>query len=345
LGNCSTRHTEEASSGCDYITSIGTVHFAPGETSKTIFIAIIDDGYAEGSENFALTLSNLAGVNMGSHGTVNVTIADNETVNETNPIEVAGSFVRQHYIDFFNREPDAAGLAFWTNQITSCGSDAGCIDIKRANVSAAFFLSIEFQGTGYFVYRIHKAAYGNSPGTPVPLTFIEFLPDTRQIGQGVVVGQTGWEQVLETNTQVFTAEFVARPRFIDAYPMTLTATQFVDALFTNAGVTPLAAERTAVINEFGPAGTSSDMAARTRALRLVVQNQAFAQQQFNKAFVLIQYFGYLRRNPNDAPEATLDFQGYNFWLGKLNQFNGNFVNAEMVKGFIISGEYRQRFGP
>jgi len=61
--------------------------------------------------------------------------------------------------------------------------------------------------------------------------------------------------------------------------------------------------------------------------------------------VLMQYFGYLRRNPNDAPEAGLDFTGYNFWLDKLNQFNGNFISAEMVKAFISSGEYRQRFGP
>jgi hypothetical protein len=63
----------------------------------------------------------------------------------------------------------------------------------------------------------------------------------------------------------------------------------------------------------------------------------------NKAFVLMQYFGYLRRNPNDAPNTNFD--GYNFWLGKLNQFNGNFVNAEMVKAFLSASEYRQRFGP
>ncbi|MGH9929106.1 MAG: hypothetical protein ACREA9_07755 [Pyrinomonadaceae bacterium] len=69
------------------------------------------------------------------------------------------------------------------------------------------------------------------------------------------------------------------------------------------------------------------------------------QQETNKAFVLMQYFGYLRRNPDDAPEQGLNFDGYNFWLGKLNQFNGNFVNAEMVKAFLVSGEYRQRFGP
>ena len=342
--NCST-HTEDASSGCDYITSIGTVRFAPGETSKTFSIPIIDDGYAEGSQNFEVSLSNLVGVNIGSNGTASITIADNETVDGTNTIEGAGSFVRQHYIDFFNREPDAVGLAFWTNQITSCGTDAACIDLKRTNASAAFFLSTEFRETGYLVYRIYKAAYDNHAGTPVPVRFDEFLPDARQIGLGVVVGETDWEEVLENNKQAFAADFVARSRFTTAHPTTLTPTQFVDALFTNAGVTPSAVERTAAINEFGPAGTSADMPARGRALRRVAENQAFAQQEFNKAFVLLQYFGYLRRNPNDAPEATLDFQGYNFWLGKLNQFNGNFVNAEMVKAFIISGEYRQRFGP
>ncbi len=163
FNHCSTPDTEEASSGCDYITSIGTVRFAPGETSKTFSVHIIDDGYAEGNESFEVVLSNLAGANMGSNGTASVTIADNETVNGTNPIDGAAFFVRQHYIDFFNREPDAEGLAFWTNQITSCGSDAACIDLKRANVSGAFFLSIEFQETGYLVYRMYKARTATCP--------------------------------------------------------------------------------------------------------------------------------------------------------------------------------------
>jgi len=82
-----------------------------------------------------------------------------------------------------------------------------------------------------------------------------------------------------------------------------------------------------------------------RALGIVAENATLKQQETNRAFVLMQYFGYLRRNPNDAPEQNLNFDGYNFWLGKLNQFNGNFVDAEMVKAFIVSGEYRQRFGP
>ena len=101
--------------------------------------------------------------------------------------------------------------------------------------------------------------------------------------------------------------------------------------------------RTAAINEFGGAGTSADTAARGRALRRVAENSTLRQQELNRAFVLTEYFGYLRRNPYDPPEATLDYQGYNFWLTKLIEFNGNYEAAEMVKAFITSGEYRQRF--
>jgi len=34
-----------------------------------------------------------------------------------------------------------------------------------------------------------------------------------------------------------------------------------------------------------------------------------------------------------------------FWLAKLNQFEGDFERAETVKAFIVSTEYKQRFGP
>lgn len=260
-----------------------------------------------------------------------------------NSIDCTEFFVRQQYLDFLNRQADAAGLAFWTNEIVTCGTDAGCIEAKRINASAAFFLSIEFQDTGYLVYRMYKASYGNLPGAPVPIKLNEFLPDTQQIGQGVVVGQAGWEQVLENNKQAFAVDFVTRSRFTTAYPTTLTPTEFFYALFTSAGVTPSAADVAAVIGEFAGAADSSNTAARARAVRRVAEHQTLVEQEFNKAFVLMQYFGYLRRNPNDAPEAGLNFDGYNFWLAKLNQFNGNFVQADMVKAFISSGEYRQRF--
>ena len=337
----------KASSRCDYETTAGTLRFTGGEVSKTIPIPIIDDSYAEGSESFTIALSNPTGTSLGVPNTATINITDNESTNGANPVDQAGFFVRQHYIDFLNREPDAAGLAFWSNQITECEQPGVTCsaEMRRINVSAAFFLSIEFQETGYLVYRIYKASYGNITGTPVPVRLIEFLPDTQQIGKDVVIGQPGAEQQLESNKVAFALDFVSRSRFVNAYPTTLTPGEFVDALFTNAGVTPSASERSAAIDEFAGAGNTANTAARGRALRRVAENSTLKQQETNKAFVLMQYLGYLRRNPNDPPEANLDFGGYNFWLGKLNEFNGNFVNAEMVKAFLVSGEYRQRFGP
>ncbi len=345
--DCSLTDTGSATAPCDYKTATGTLHFAPGQTIASFSIPIVDDSYAEGSsENFIVALSNAtgSGVVLSSPSTVIVTINDNETVSGPNPLSNSAFFVRQHYLDFLNREPDPPGFGFWTNQIDLCGADQTCIELKRINVSAAFFLSIEFQETGFLVYRTYKAAYGNLPGTPVPLRLNDFLPDTQQIGKDVIVGQTGWEQQLENNKVAFALDFVTRSRFTNAYPISLTPTQFVDMLYLNAGVIPTASERNSVIGEFGSALDTADSTARGRALRDVAENSSLKQQETNRAFVLMEYFGYLRRNPNDPPEAGLNFDGYDFWLNKLNQFNGNFVNAEMVKAFIVSGEYRQRFG-
>ena len=253
--------------------------------------------------------------------------------------------MRQHYLDFLNRPADPSGLAFWVSGITNCGSDQNCIAVKRIDTSAAFFLSIEFQDTGYLVYRIYKAAFGNITNAPVPVRFNEFLPDTQEIGNGVIVNQGNWQQQLENNKQAFTLEFVQRSRFLTAFPTTFSPTQFVNLLFTNAGLAQSGSDYTTAINEFGSATDTANVTARSKALRDVAESATLAQQEFNRAFVLMQYYGYLRRNPYDPPELTLDYQGYNFWLGKLNSFNGNYVNAEMVKAFITSDEYRHRFGP
>ena len=337
----------------DYISARGTLRFAAGETSKSFPVLINDDSYVEGTETFNVTLSNPTGVGLSAPAAVPVYIDDNVAESTTNVIDDPQNFVRQHYHDFLNREPDPSGLAFWTNEITSCGANPSCIDVKRINVSGAFFLSIEFQNTGYLVERMHKAAFGDVNGTStigsahqiaVPVVRMnQFLLDTQQIGQGVIVGQTGWEMVLENNKQAFAAQFVQRPTFASAFPTTLTPAQFVNQLFANTGVTPTTAERNAAIAEFGSATNTTDLAARGRALRDVAENGTLNDQEFNRAFVLMEYFGYLRRNPNDAPDA--DYSGYDFWLTKLNQFNGNFQNAEMVKAFLSSIEYRQRFAP
>jgi uncharacterized repeat protein (TIGR01451 family) len=329
-----------ASSRCDYIGKVGELTFAAGEASKTIVIPIVDDVYAEGPETFQITLSNPSGASLGSPATATLTINDNETTNGVNPIDTPSFFVRQHYIDFLNREPDAGGFNFWTNEFTVCGADPQCLQVKRVNVSAAFFLSTEFQETGYLVYRMYKSGFGNLPGAPVPVTFNNFLRDTQQIGKGVQVGAVNFEIVLENNKQAYALEFVQRPEFVAAF-LNKSATQFVAQLNTNAGNVLSAAEQTNLVNILG--ATPADATKRAQVLRAVAEDQTLRDAEFNKAFVLMQYFGYLRRGPNQAPDT--DFSGYNFWLTKLNSFGGNFVNAEMVKAFIISTEYRQRFGP
>ena len=255
-----------------------------------------------------------------------------------NKIDDAQFFVQQHYRDFLNREPDAAGLAFWTNEIASCGNDAQCIEAKRINVSAAYFLSIEFQQTGYEVYRLYKAAFGNIPDAPVPVRLGEFLADTPRIGRGVIVNQSGWEQVLENNKQAFASDFVQWSRFTNTFPPSTSAAEFVDKLNSNAGNPLSQSERDKLVNDLASGGKT-----RAQVLRAIAEDPDLVNAEFNRAFVLMQYFGYLRRNPNDAPEGNFD--GYNFWLNKLNQFDGNFVNAEMVKAFIQSTEYRNRFAP
>ena len=83
-------------------------------------------------------------------------------------------------------------------------------------------------------------------------------------------------------------------------------------------------------SEFGGAGNTADNAARARALRDVSENTLLKNQEFNKAFVLMQYFGYLRRNPNDPPEAGLDFAGYNFWLDKLKELSARCRKHKLV---------------
>jgi Carboxypeptidase regulatory-like domain/Domain of unknown function (DUF4214) len=265
-----------------------------------------------------------------------------------NPLDTTEFFVRQHYLDFLGREPDPAGLAFWTNEINSCGTNQVCIEVKRLNVSAAFFLSIEFQQTGYLVERFYKTAYGNANGSStfggthqlaVPtVRFTEFLSDTQQIGLGVVVGQNGWEQLLENNKQAFAAGFVQRSRFITALPLSLTAAQFVDTLNANAGNPLSAAERNQLVTDL-----STNAKSRAQVLRAIAEDQDLSAAESNRGFVLMQFFGYLRRNPSDPQDS--DHTGFDFWLTKLNQFNGDYINAEMVRAFITSIEYRQRFGP
>jgi subtilisin family serine protease len=263
-----------------------------------------------------------------SGGRLNVNSALSTCMSFNNIVDEARFYVRQNYTDFLNREPDAPGQAFWTNQITSCGADPVCIELKRIHVSAAFFISIEFQETGFLVYRAHQATFDSGPS----LDKTRFLSDTQQIGRGVIVNQPGWEALLEANTISFFNDFVQRPDFLARYPVSLSVSQFVANLNANTGGSLSPGEVDTLVNS----GFT-----RAQIVRAVAEDSDFHRREFNRAFVYMQYVGYLRRNPNAAPDS--DFSGYNFWLTKLNDFGGDYVAAEMVKSFITSGEFRQRF--
>ncbi|MCA1618682.1 MAG: SBBP repeat-containing protein [Acidobacteria bacterium] len=343
-----------ASERSDYTTAVGTLRFAAGETAKTFDVLVNEDSFAEGNETFTVTLSNATGGATLSCATAvaTVQITDDGAEPTTNVIDDATIFTGQHYHDFLNRQADPTGLAFWANQIIACGGDAACVDRKRTDVSTAFFLSIEFQTTGYYVFRIYKGSFTDTPARPRGMPrYREFLRDQQEVGRGVVVNQGSWQAQLDANRQEFARRWVQRSDFIAQFPLSMSGDDYVNKLAANLGVTPLSP------SEFNIAIESYTQTVEGRAttLRNVVELNSVYNRQFNAAFVLSQYIGYLRRNPNDAPDT--DYTGFDFWLAKMDSFSlpGENVRdeavalarvrrAEMVRAFILSSEYRGRFG-
>ncbi|HXD33525.1 MAG TPA: Calx-beta domain-containing protein [Pyrinomonadaceae bacterium] len=307
----------------DYELAAGRLVFNSGETSKTFKILVTDDGFAEGAENLTLNLSNpTGGATLGaiSSATFNINDNDTSTSSTTNVIDDPSTFVCQHYHDFLNRQGDSSGQAFWTQKITECGSDAACIQRQRIGVSAAFFIEQEFQQTGFYVYRAFKAGLGRRS------TYVEFMTDRSRLQASAN---------LDTEKVAYVLDFVQRGEFTGKYSSATTAQTFVDALIQtvrdNSNV-DLAARRNELITEYNAGSGQAD--SRARALRKVIDFDEFKNIEYNRAFVLAQYFGYLRREP--------DTNGYNFWLNALTQNPSNYRG--MVCAFITSFEYQDRFG-
>jgi hypothetical protein len=274
---------------------------------------------------------------------------NNTAIGYAHPLEDARAFVRQHYLDFLRRTPDAAGWDFWTDNINLCydpsrrpagQTEAQCLDRQRETTSGAFFLSPEFQYTGSYVYRIYKGSLGR---WPVKAT--EFDPDQITVATGIIANGQLYAQQINTNKQNFAAQFVTRPAFTAIYG-NLNNTQYVDKLSETTGVPLTTGERNELIGEL-----NANPNARGAVLYKIVDGihvisegnqqfmtrygQEFYKKEFNAAFVFMQYLGYLQRDP--------DLAGYQHWLGKLI-FYGNYIDAEMVRSFIISPEYLSRFG-
>ncbi len=304
----------------DYEIAEGTLRFNPGETSKTFRVNIVNDLFVEGDETVDLALSNPtgAGVGLGAQTTAELTIIDNDsTPPTTNPIDDKQFFVRQQYLDFLSREPDTSGFNAWVNLLNGCATQNSTPGCDRVTVSQSFFGSPEFQTRGYFIIRTYRAAYGRDP------LYGEFMGDLSRLN-----GATPAES--DAARAAFPADFANRNEFhatLDA----LTNAQYVDRLIANTGVTFPAGFRDQLVANLNGATET-----RAQVLSDIVDNSRFVNDvtTFNRAFVLTEYFGYLRRDPEQA--------GFNAWIVYLTAHPGDF--RTMVNGFVNSAEYRQRFG-
>jgi hypothetical protein len=155
------------------------------------------------------------------------------------------------------------------------------------------------------------------------------------LADGVIVGQPNALTRLEANKQAYVLALVNSSAFGTRYAAATTAETFVDALFASAGITPTTSERSDAITAYNSQGTQS--LSRAAALRFISDSPKLRSAEVSQAFVLMEYMGYLRRDPDDA--------GYQFWLAKLLAAGGDFQASDMVKAFITSTEYRLRFGP
>jgi len=247
-----------------------------------------------------------------------------------NPIDSQEFFVRQHYLDFLNREPEDSGLFAWLGVLSSCAlDDQECAHEKRLTTSAALFGSTEFQLKGYFAFRFYRIAFARLPD------FSEISTDMQS-----VTGQTPAE--VYSHKANFASGFVQRPEFTALYNQ-LSNADYVAALLGKYGLTSITAPDPTQPD--GPANViltqaellnrlNSGNLTRAQVLRAIADSFEVFQFEFNRAFVAMQYYGYLRRNPEAA--------GYNAWLDYLNAHPQDF--REMVRGFVDSTEYRSRFG-
>jgi hypothetical protein len=261
-----------------------------------------------------------------------------------NPLDTSEFFVRQHYLDFLSREPDQGGFEYWSEEINKCGSDQSCIRKRRIDVSDAFFFELEFQQTGAYVFRLHRAAFGNNQPFPNPdnsnpaearklPSYSIFVSDRAQVVGGANLAQA---QLALANLLVLRAEFTAK------YPANLDSGSFVDAVLAtirgDSGV-DLSAQRSALMTLFTTGGRGAVMyrLADDNIQTNPINNRPLIDAEYNRAFVFTQYAGYLRRDS--------DIAGFLFWLNQVNASPVRDVTKQhaLVCSFITSLEYQQRF--
>lgn len=245
---------------------------------------------------------------------------------QLNPLDTTEYFVRQQYVDILDREPDEAGLNYWTDQILACHGEPNCVRSGRTSVAAAFFIEQEAQQTASYIYDLYQTGFGRRP------LFTEYTTDHQQVIGGAD---------LAAEKTLFAQSFVQRAEFTTKYQNALTAQQFVDALVQNANqaaaaggdVVDLSSQRDSLIAAYNSGANMNE--SRMLVLGMIADNTAFKDSQHNATFVLTEYFAYLQREPDQG--------GYDFWINVLNSRDVNNYRG-MVCSFITSAEYQRRFG-
>jgi photosystem II stability/assembly factor-like uncharacterized protein len=315
---------------CDYATAIDTLTFAPGVQSKTFNISLIDDAHVEGAERVQLRLFNPVGVAAGAQSTATLTITDADAPGAPNPIYTTPFFVRMQYLDFLSREPEVGEP--WSAVLDNCSDVNLNPACDRILVSSSFFGSQEFRLKGFYVFNFYRVAFDRRP------TYEEIIPDMRS-----VTGAT--EQEVYRKRAAFPVGFADRAEFKNLYNG-LTDAAFVDTLMGRYALqqittrdpanpesgTKIVLTRGNLISRLGASGAQS--LTRAQVLRALVESDEVGAAEYNKAFVAMQYYGYLRRTPEEG--------GYQSWLRVINQDPNNV--RVMVDGFMNSVEYRLRFG-
>jgi hypothetical protein len=320
-----------ASFRCDYAEVVSMLTFAPGETQKTITIPLIDDAHPERLETLKFRLlGEDDSTTLGTIHTASLVIADNDNAGAPNPILSTPFFVRMQYLDFLSREPEAGEP--WSEVLNRCSNVNNNPACDRIHVSASFFNSPEFRLTGFYAFTHYRVAFGRRPD------YDEIIPDMRN-----VTGTTAEETY--QNRAALPVNFTERAEFKKLYDA-LTDTAFVNTLLDRYGLqqitTPDPADpeggskvvltRADLIARLGVSGAQA--LTRAQVLRAVVESSEVGVAEFNRAFVAMQYYGYLRRSPEE--------DGYQAWLKVINQDPNNI--RIMVNGFMNSTEYRLRFG-
>jgi hypothetical protein len=140
---------------------------------------------------------------------------------------------------------------------------------------------------------------------------------------------------LEASRTAFIAEFMSRPEFNALYgglANAANAEAFVSKLERTGNVT--LANHAQLVSEM-----SSGARTAAQTLRAFIESPEVQNKFFYRGFVTMQYFGYLRRDPEQS--------GFEAWVNVLTNGNGAVQPGDyrtLIFGFLHSFEYRNRFG-